>query len=78
MFEKPKKQKKGGNFYSKYDLETPEKVKIENGSKEDILIRKIASRNFWEKSFIKIQIDKDNEKYVHIYFSNDGKLEEDR
>ncbi len=75
---KPKKQKKGGNFYSKYDLETPEKVKIENGSKEDILIRKIASRNFWEKSFIKIQIDKDNEKYVHIYFSNDGKLEEDR
>tara|TARA_B100001029_G_scaffold177363_1_gene181933 strand:+ start:761 stop:1513 length:753 start_codon:yes stop_codon:yes gene_type:complete len=74
---KPKKQKKGGNFYSKYELDTPEIVKIKKGSSEDFLLRKIASRNFWNKSFIKIQIG-NKQKFVHLEFSDDGKLEEER
>ena len=72
---KPKKQKKGGNFYSKFELDTPEKIKIKKGSSEDSLLRKIASRNFRKKSFIKIQIG-NNEKFVHLEFSDDGILED--
>ena len=72
---KPKKQKKGGNFYSKFELDTPEKIKIKKGSSEDFLLRKIASRNFRKKSFIKIQIG-NNEKFVHLEFSDDGILED--
>lgn len=68
---KPYKQKKGGNFYSKYALDTPEVIKIKKGSSEDLLLRKIASRNFLNKSFIKIQIG-NKEKFVHLEFSDDG------
>ena len=71
---KPFAQKKGGNFHSKFALDTPEAISIKKGSSEDILLRKIASRNFKSKSFIKIKIDKNTEKYIHLQFSDEGDL----
>ena len=71
----PTKQEVGGNFYSKFLLETPEIVKIKEGSAEDILIRKIASRNFNNKSYIKLKIDEAEEKFIHINFSDGGEVD---
>lgn len=72
---KPTPQKKNGNFYSKFALDTPERINIKKGSSEDVLLRRISSRNFNSQSFIKIKIDKNTEKYIHIQFSDNGKLE---
>jgi len=69
-------QKEDGNFYSKYLLPTPEIITIEENSKEDKILRKIASRNFSNTSFVKIKINDEIEKYVHISFSDNGNIEE--
>ena len=66
-----------------HDIRTPltgivglSEALIEENSKEDKIIRKIASRNFSNTSFVKIKINDEIEKYVHISFSNNGNIEE--
>ncbi len=69
-------QKEDGNFYSKYLLPTPEIITIEENSNEEKILRQIASRNFSNKSFVKIKINNEIEKYIHISFSDNGNIEE--
>ncbi len=69
---KSKKQKQKGNFLSKFLLDTPEIIKIDDNSPEENLLRIIASRNLNNKSYIKISTQDGNEKFVHINFSEDG------
>lgn len=70
---KPTKQKNAGNFYSKFELDTPELIELKEGSNEDTLLRLLCSRNLKNNSFIKVKIG-DDEKFVHINFSEDGNL----
>lgn len=71
----PKNQEGKGNFYSKDELETPEIIEIMDGSPEDYLLRLLTSRNFNNKSFIKVRYDRGEGRYIHINFSKEGNLE---
>lgn len=71
----PKKQEGKGNFYSKDELETPEIIEIKKGSPEDSLLRIITSRNFNNRSFIKVRYDGSEDRYIHIHFSKEGNVD---
>ena len=72
---KPIKQSGDGNFYSKFELETPEIIEILENSQEESFLRILSSRNINKKSFIKIKDKDGNERYVHIIYSDDGELD---
>ena len=67
---KPSKQAGRSNFLSKYLIETPEILELDQDGER--LIRLLSSRNIKDRSFIKIKGKDGQEKYVHIKFSEDG------
>ena len=60
---------------SKDELETPEIIEIKKGSPEDSLLRIITSRNFNNRSFIKVRYDGSEDRYIHIHFSKEGNVD---
>ncbi len=69
---KPLKQNQKGNFLSKFLLDTPEIIEINDDSPEENILRIIASRNLNNKSYIKIRTNDGIEKFIHLNFTDDG------
>ena len=67
---KASKQVGNSNFLSKYLIETPEILELDEHGEN--LIRLLSSRNIKDRSFIKVKGKDGQEKYVHIKFSEDG------
>jgi methionyl-tRNA formyltransferase len=70
----PQKQLSDGNFHSKFELDNPEIIEIEEGSKEETFLRILSSRNIGKKSFIKIKYSDESDRFIHISYSDDGEL----